>query len=483
MTIGRGDDATSGSTTARSRAGTRGSSSGPDGPMIEDAGSRFGVLVTGEPLTGPRRLEPPDRDPARQRRAAGRERGAASASGRRRASAEPTPIRTRRSSCRSGRRRMGLRAARRWRRPAAAAAALRLGAQARRRRSGRRALRAAGPAERGVHAHGRAEDARLLDLLDGGRTIGELLGEATTCSGRRGRDGSPADRRVRRSRHARRDRGDAATAPRAGRLLARVLEPRERTFDVGAATASCARTAVGPPVLLPAGGDLAGPPVAGRARARSPIWSARATGRRWSSRTVCCSAALVFIAGRFVLVALHELAHGLALAHYGRRTDRAGLRLVLIFPYAFVDTSEAYFEAAHAPDRDQRGRAADRLLAAARRSRSRARSRRRGTSATSCSSSRSRRTSARSSTLNPFLDRDGYQILSDWLRQPRLRQRARAQLARTAVGQRPTARSSPVLARYAIAGLVWSADRRRVRRSCCRCATTPSSTRSPRTAS
>ena len=41
---------------------------------------------------------------------------------------------------------------------------------------------------------------------------------------------------------------------------------------------------------------------------------------------------------------LHELAHGLTVASFGRRVPRAGLKLVLIFPYAFVDTSEAWFE-------------------------------------------------------------------------------------------------------------------------------------------
>ena len=42
---------------------------------------------------------------------------------------------------------------------------------------------------------------------------------------------------------------------------------------------------------------------------------------------------------------------------------------------------------------------------------------------------------------NPFLDRDGYQILSDWLGQPRLRERARAQLSARLSGERPTARA------------------------------------------
>src|SRR5262249_9966667 len=53
---------------------------------------------------------------------------------------------------------------------------------------------------------------------------------------------------------------------------------------------------------------------------------------------------LVFLVGRFVVVAFHELAHGLLLTGYGRRVDRAGLKVVLVFPYVFVDTSDAWFE-------------------------------------------------------------------------------------------------------------------------------------------
>ena len=60
--------------------------------------------------------------------------------------------------------------------------------------------------------------------------------------------------------------------------------------------------------------------------------------------------------------------------------------------------------------------------------------------------------------LNPFLDRDGYNILVDFLREPGLRQRARRAVRRS--GCRASARkeeTSPVLARYALAGLIWSA--------------------------
>ena len=164
----------------------------------------------------------------------------------------------------------------------------------------------------------------------------------------------------------------------------------------------------------------------------------------------------VFVVGRFALVAVHELAHGLALAHYGRRASRGGLRLVLIFPYAFVDTSEAYFESrTHRMVISAAGPACDLTLGAL--------------FSFACW------VSPRGSisdvffqlafgayvgaffNLNPFLDRDGYNILVDFLREPGLRQRARAQFAQRLSGSARKEDTSPVLARYALAGLIWSA--------------------------
>ena len=52
----------------------------------------------------------------------------------------------------------------------------------------------------------------------------------------------------------------------------------------------------------------------------------------------------VFVAGRFLAVALHELAHGLTMSSFGRRVRSAGFKVVGVFPYAYVDTSEAWFE-------------------------------------------------------------------------------------------------------------------------------------------
>ena len=57
---------------------------------------------------------------------------------------------------------------------------------------------------------------------------------------------------------------------------------------------------------------------------------------------------------------------------------------------------------------------------------------------------------------NPFLDRDGYQILCEWLRVPDLKERARQQLKQRFSGTLKAEQTSPVLGRYAIAGLVWS---------------------------
>jgi putative peptide zinc metalloprotease protein len=59
--------------------------------------------------------------------------------------------------------------------------------------------------------------------------------------------------------------------------------------------------------------------------------------------------------------------------------------------------------------------------------------------------------------LNPFLDRDGYNILVDVLREPGLRRRARTQFAQRLSGTVRGEQTSPVLARYAIAGVIWSA--------------------------
>src|SRR6202008_1717765 len=143
----------------------------------------------------------------------------------------------------------------------------------------------------------------------------------------------------------------------------------------------------------------------------------------------CGWGGLVFLIGRFLVVAVHETAHGLTMASFGRRIERAGLKLVAIFPYAFVDTSAAWFE----PRRRRiavsaAGPVSDFSL---------------GGLFALCALGLPPGTLrdiffqlalagyiGGLFNLNPFLPRDGYQILVDALRQPQLKARANAQLRR-----------------------------------------------------
>jgi RNA polymerase subunit RPABC4/transcription elongation factor Spt4 len=164
--------------------------------------------------------------------------------------------------------------------------------------------------------------------------------------------------------------------------------------------------------------------------------------------------AAVFVVGRLALVALHELAHGLACASYGRRAARAGIKLVLIFPYAFVDTSEAWFE-----PRKRRisisaaGPISDLALGGA----------------FAVASLLSGHGALRDVefqvalgaylgalfNLSPMLDRDGYHILIDVVRQPSLRERARAWLGSRLSGERQR-EDARALVVFASATIVWS---------------------------
>jgi putative peptide zinc metalloprotease protein len=163
--------------------------------------------------------------------------------------------------------------------------------------------------------------------------------------------------------------------------------------------------------------------------------------------------ALVFLLGRFAVVAVHETAHGLTMASFGRRIERAGLKLVVIFPYAFVDTSEAWFEPR--PRRiaiSAAGPVSDFSL---------------GAIFSICCvfvEGTVRDVFFQLAfagyvgaffNLNPFIDRDGYHILVDYLREPGLRKRAKDQFNRRLTGKARTT-DSPVLARYSIAGVGWS---------------------------
>jgi putative peptide zinc metalloprotease protein len=163
---------------------------------------------------------------------------------------------------------------------------------------------------------------------------------------------------------------------------------------------------------------------------------------------------IVFIVARVLIAALHETAHALTMASFGRRVGSAGVKLIVFFPFVFVDTSDAWFE----PRRRRiavtaAGPACDLALG--------------GTFALACVMTPSgtlRDVLFQISfgayygalfNLNPLLERDGYQILVDVVRQPGLRRKALEQL-RDRVAGRTGDSDSRLLRRYAICSLTWT---------------------------
>jgi putative peptide zinc metalloprotease protein len=162
----------------------------------------------------------------------------------------------------------------------------------------------------------------------------------------------------------------------------------------------------------------------------------------------------VFLAGRLAVAAVHEIAHGLVLTSFGRRVGRAGIKVILVFPFAFVDTSEAWFE----PRRRRiavsaAGPASDAILGGIFASSSLMLGP--GTMRDVFFQLALGAYLAAIVNLNPFVERDGYHILADVLGEPGLRRRARVELRRRLGGEAPGS-DSRVLAPYALAGLAWS---------------------------
>jgi putative peptide zinc metalloprotease protein len=163
---------------------------------------------------------------------------------------------------------------------------------------------------------------------------------------------------------------------------------------------------------------------------------------------------LVFMLGRFAVVAVHELAHGLTMASFGRRVDRAGFKLIAIFPYAFVDTSEAWFESrrrrigisAAGPVSDFTLGGVFALCALVLPA---------GVVRDIFFNLAFAAYVGGFFNLNPFIERDGYHMLVDWLNEPGLRRRAKEQFERR-LGGNKVATDSPVLLRYSLWGIGWS---------------------------
>jgi Zn-dependent protease len=298
-------------------------------------------------------------------------------------------------------------------------------------------------------------DAELLQLLDGRHSVPELVSAAER------REGEAGPARLARLLAELAERGllsgvagaMAADPTQEGRLR-RLAAPREITWS-GAGRlfeqlyrrggwGLLTRPALAAIAVLMVAGLVAFPYLV-LARYGTPFVVAQKVG----------VGALIFLVGRLAVVTVHEAAHGLVMASYGRRVRRAGLKVLMIFPYAFVDTSEAWFEprrrriaiSAAGPVSDLSIGAAFALCCVALPA---------GTIRDIVFQLAFAAYLGALFNLNPFVERDGYQILVDLLREPTLRRRAREQLFRQLSGQgRPG--DSPLLTRYATAGIAWSA--------------------------
>jgi putative peptide zinc metalloprotease protein len=186
-----------------------------------------------------------------------------------------------------------------------------------------------------------SDDASLLPLLDGSRSLEQLGAEAAR---RFGADGTG---RLALLLAALAERGllSGTAAPTGGRARGgrRLLAPRvwawpgagrlfARLYRAGGA-ALLRPPALAFQALVAAAGVLA---FAGLVAGRygTPFVVAHKVG----------VGSVVFVLGRLALAAVHETAHGLVMTAFGRPVREAGFKLVLIFPYVFVDTSDAWFE-------------------------------------------------------------------------------------------------------------------------------------------
>ena len=294
-------------------------------------------------------------------------------------------------------------------------------------------------------------NAELLDLLDGTRSLPELVAEAE----RRFGDGGIA--RLVSLLSELGDDGflaDIETSDAAGGLVPpqRLLRPREKAWP--AAGRLFERVYERGGWLLFTRPALAAISVLALA---GVVAFALLVVNRYGTPFVVANkvglGGLVFIVGRGVVVAFHETAHGLTMTSFGRRPGRAGAKLILIFPYAFVDTSDMWFE----PRRRRiavsaAGPASDFTLG--------------GAFSLCCLALPGGTTRdiffqlafaayiGCIFNLSPLLERDGYFVLVDALREPGLRARARAYLRGRLSGR--GAPRSRALAAYSILSLAWS---------------------------
>ncbi len=189
-----------------------------------------------------------------------------------------------------------------------------------------------------------AEPASLVFALDGSRELEQVVADARAAHGHDG----PAllvrllaelgERGFLRGVAA----ADIGDAPPAG-LLTRVFRPRRwRWRRAPAAIERIYRRGGWLFVTRPAGAGFVVLAAAGLAAFVALIIrggvSPLLVGGELGIGAAC------FLGGRAALVGFHELAHGLALQRFGHRVAGAGISLMAIFPYAYVDTSPAWLE-------------------------------------------------------------------------------------------------------------------------------------------
>jgi hypothetical protein len=296
-------------------------------------------------------------------------------------------------------------------------------------------------------------DAQLLELLDGSRSLVDLIGEAEQ------RFGGAGPARLARLLADLGERGFLAGVAGAQAVAEpsfwrRLITPREKPLPwAGPLFERLYRGGGWVLFTRPALWLIAALCVAGIGVFGTLI------GLRYGTPFVVANkiglGGLVFLLGRFAVVAVHETAHGLVMASFGRRIEKAGIKAVVVLPYAYVDTSEAWFE----PRRRRiavsgAGPVSDLALGAV--------------FAICCLALPDGTVRdiffqlafaayvGAFFNLNPFIERDGYHMLVDWLREPGLRRRAREQFKRRLSG-RGRSSDSPVLARYSLWGLGWLA--------------------------
>jgi putative peptide zinc metalloprotease protein len=298
-----------------------------------------------------------------------------------------------------------------------------------------------------------ADDADMVELLNGERTLGELIAAAS------GRFGPTGASRLAGILADLGDRGllvgvEQASMPSPRRRWMRIFQTRQ--WDVTWAGPLFERVyrAFGwvlftLPVLLVVSVVCAAGLVA---------FVYLIAGRNVTPFVVASRVGLgglIFLVGRFLVVAVHEFAHGLTLASFGRKVPKAGLKLVLVFPYAYVDTSEAWFEpsrrriaiSAAGPVSDLSIGGAAALLTLFWPA---------GTIQDIWFQLSLAAYTGAIFNLNPLLDRDGYHILVDLMREPGLRRRSKDWMAAKLSGRAAEPDDAGVLATYAVTALVWS---------------------------